>query len=292
MTTTEPTTATTPTIGTREEWVRARRALLELEKALTRRTDELARQRLALPWVPVDEHLRVRHRARSQAALADLFDGRSQLIAYHFMFGPRLGRGLPELLVARRPHRPRRAIHLEHHDVDVGRRVAGPARQAPRIPGAHGLDVPVGVVVATTTSTSTSRCRRPTSARCSSTTSATLPDDAARRWPCRGCQGCSVFALQRRRRLPHVLGLRPGHGRHVGHVPVARSVRRSAATRSPVRPGSVVTTCTTRRDDARPRRRPAGGGAGARRRRRRRHGARHAAGAGARGVPCHRARRR
>ena len=74
-------------VGTREEWLAAREALLLREKAHTRAGDELARERRALPWVPVDED----HRFATEdgeRSLADLFDGRSQLLVYHFMFGP------------------------------------------------------------------------------------------------------------------------------------------------------------------------------------------------------------
>ena len=74
-------------IGTRDEWRAARLELLEDEKALTRRSDELARQRQELPWVRVDEDYRF-DTDDGTASLADLFRGRSQLIIYHFMFGP------------------------------------------------------------------------------------------------------------------------------------------------------------------------------------------------------------
>jgi len=72
--------------GTREEWLAARLELLEAEKALTRRGDELARQRQELPWVQIDKAYRF-ETDEGTATLADLFDGRSQLIVYHFMFG-------------------------------------------------------------------------------------------------------------------------------------------------------------------------------------------------------------
>ena len=73
--------------GTREEWLAARLELLEAEKELTRRSDELARRRQELPWVRVDKEYRFETDAGS-ASLADLFAGRSQLLVYHFMFGP------------------------------------------------------------------------------------------------------------------------------------------------------------------------------------------------------------
>jgi len=74
-------------IGTREEWLAARLELLAAEKELTRRSDELARQRQGLPWVRIDKEYRF-ETDEGSAGLADLFRGRSQLLVYHFMFGP------------------------------------------------------------------------------------------------------------------------------------------------------------------------------------------------------------
>jgi predicted dithiol-disulfide oxidoreductase (DUF899 family) len=73
--------------GTREEWLAARLELLEAEKELTRRSDELARRRQELPWVRIDKEYRF-ETDEGSASLADLFRGRSQLLVYHFMFGP------------------------------------------------------------------------------------------------------------------------------------------------------------------------------------------------------------
>src|SRR5216117_3754955 len=73
--------------GTREEWLAARLELLEAEKELTRRGDELARRRQALPWVRIDKEYRF-ETDEGSASLTDLFRGRSQLLVYHFMFGP------------------------------------------------------------------------------------------------------------------------------------------------------------------------------------------------------------
>src|SRR6266851_1488886 len=74
-------------IGTRKEWLAGRLELLEAEKELTRRSDELARRRQELPWVRVDKQYRF-ETDEGSASLADLFRGRSQLLVYHFMFGP------------------------------------------------------------------------------------------------------------------------------------------------------------------------------------------------------------
>ena len=73
--------------ATREEWLAAREQLLVLEKEHTRLGDELARQRRELPWLPVDEDYRF-DTDSGEKGLAELFDGRSQLVVYHFMFGP------------------------------------------------------------------------------------------------------------------------------------------------------------------------------------------------------------
>ena len=74
-------------VGTREEWQAARDELLKREKELTRMNDELAKQRRELPWVPVEKEYSFETESGTQS-LAELFDGRSQLLIYHFMFGP------------------------------------------------------------------------------------------------------------------------------------------------------------------------------------------------------------
>ncbi len=81
-------------IGTQEEWLAARRELLDAEKALTRRGDELAQWRRELPWVRVDKEYRF-ETDEGTASLADLFRGRSQLLVYHFMFGADYTAGCP-----------------------------------------------------------------------------------------------------------------------------------------------------------------------------------------------------
>src|SRR5438132_450428 len=80
-------TMTTHKIGTREQWLAARLKLLDAEKALTRQSDELAQRRQELPWVRLDKDYRF-DTDEGKASLADLFQGRSQLLVYHFMFGP------------------------------------------------------------------------------------------------------------------------------------------------------------------------------------------------------------
>jgi len=81
-------------IGTQEEWQAERDELLKEEKELTRLGDELARKRRELPWVPVEDDYRFETQDGTKG-LADLFDGRSQLLVYHFMFGPPYEAGCP-----------------------------------------------------------------------------------------------------------------------------------------------------------------------------------------------------
>jgi len=81
-------------VGTREEWIAAREELLHREKEHTRMGDELARQRRELPWVPVDKEYRF-ETDEGTRTLPELFEGRSQLLVYHFMFGPAYEAGCP-----------------------------------------------------------------------------------------------------------------------------------------------------------------------------------------------------
>jgi predicted dithiol-disulfide oxidoreductase (DUF899 family) len=108
---------TTHQIGTREDWLAARLELLQAEKALTRRGDELARQRQALPWVRVDKDYRFETDAGS-ASLADLFEGRSQLLVYHFMFGPDYTAGCPSCSSIADGF-DGITVHLANHDVTL-----------------------------------------------------------------------------------------------------------------------------------------------------------------------------
>ena len=106
---------TTHTTGTREEWRAARLALLDAEKELTRRSDELARRRQALPWVRIDKRYRF-ETDEGSASLADLFRGRTQLLVYHFMFGPDYKAGCPSCSAIADGFNGF-AVHLAHHDV-------------------------------------------------------------------------------------------------------------------------------------------------------------------------------
>ncbi len=85
---------TTHKVGTREDWLAARNRLLAKEKELTRRGDQLAAERRDLPWVPIEKEYRF-GTDEGPKTLAELFDGRSQLVVYHFMFGPAYTAGCP-----------------------------------------------------------------------------------------------------------------------------------------------------------------------------------------------------
>jgi predicted dithiol-disulfide oxidoreductase (DUF899 family) len=106
---------TTHMTGTREEWLAARLQLLEAEKDLTRRSDEVARQRQELPWVRVDKTYRF-ETDEGSASLPDLFRGRSQLLVYHFMFGPDYTAGCPSCSAIADGFNGI-AVHLANHDV-------------------------------------------------------------------------------------------------------------------------------------------------------------------------------
>jgi predicted dithiol-disulfide oxidoreductase (DUF899 family) len=102
-------------VGTREQWLEARLALLDDEKELTRRSDELARRRQELPWVRVEKDY-LFDTDEGPASLADLFDGRSQLLVYHFMFAPSWEAGCPSCSSVADGFNGV-DVHLENHDV-------------------------------------------------------------------------------------------------------------------------------------------------------------------------------
>lgn len=101
--------------GTREEWLKARLDLLQDEKELTRRSDALVRRRQELPWVRVDKEY-LFDTDEGSASLADLFKGRSQLLVYHFMFGPDYTAGCPSCSSIADGFNGI-TVHLENHDV-------------------------------------------------------------------------------------------------------------------------------------------------------------------------------
>src|SRR5437868_9230754 len=101
--------------GTCEEWLAARRKLLKEEKELTRRSHELVRRRQELPWVRIDKEYRF-ETDEGNALLADLFRGRSQLLMYHFMFGPDYAAGCPNCSAIADGFNGC-VVHLANHDV-------------------------------------------------------------------------------------------------------------------------------------------------------------------------------
>jgi predicted dithiol-disulfide oxidoreductase (DUF899 family) len=102
-------------IGTREEWLAARLELLDAEKEHTRRGDELARRRQELPWVRIEKEYRF-ETDEGASSLADLFGGRTQLLMYHFMFGPEYTAGCPACSAIAAGFNGF-VVHLENHDV-------------------------------------------------------------------------------------------------------------------------------------------------------------------------------
>jgi predicted dithiol-disulfide oxidoreductase (DUF899 family) len=115
MTMNEETTTGTHQVGTREQWLAARLELLKDEKELTRRSDELARRRQQLPWVRLDKTYQFDTDA-GRVTLEDLFQGRSQLLVYHFMFGPDYKAGCPSCSSIADGF-DGFAVHLANHDV-------------------------------------------------------------------------------------------------------------------------------------------------------------------------------
>src|ERR1700742_4210295 len=101
--------------GTREEWLAARLDLLEAEKKQTPRGEELAQRRQNLPWVRVDKEYRF-ETDEGSASLVDLFRGRSQLLVYHFMFGPDYTAGCPSCSSIADSFNGI-TVHLANHDV-------------------------------------------------------------------------------------------------------------------------------------------------------------------------------
>src|SRR5437899_665846 len=104
-------------VVSRAEWLAARLELLKEEKELTRRSDELARRRQELPWVRIDKEYRFETEEGS-ASLADLFRGRSQLLVYHFMFGPDYAAGCPSCSSIADGFNGS-VVHLANHDVTL-----------------------------------------------------------------------------------------------------------------------------------------------------------------------------
>src|SRR5207237_8439323 len=132
-------------VGTRDEWPDARTALLAEEKEFTRRSDELALKRQALPWVPIEKDYCF-ETEDGKKTLADIFDGRSQLLVYHFMFGPTV-EGWPEAGCPGCSYTAdsldAAAVHLPPRDVPFVGVSAAPLRHLPSYRGRTGRGCPV-----------------------------------------------------------------------------------------------------------------------------------------------------
>jgi len=102
-------------VASRKEWLEARMKLLKAEKELTRQSDEIARRRQELPWVKINKEYRF-ETDDGKASLADLFRGRSQLLVYHFMFGPDYKAGCPSCSAIADGFNGI-DVHLKNHDV-------------------------------------------------------------------------------------------------------------------------------------------------------------------------------
>ena len=227
-------------IGTREEWLAARLELLEAEKALTRRTDDVARQRQELPWVRIDKQYRF-DTDEGPASLADLFRGRSQLLVYHFMFGPDYTAGCPSCSAIADGFSGS-VVHLAHHDVTltaVSRAPLAKIQAYKRRMGwsfpfasSYGSDFNYDFQVGHTKEAWDAgaveynfRVSGPAAAR----RRGEFPERLGRgdrqhglgNLPARRARDERVRA-RGRRRVPHLLGVRARARRGVGHVPVAR----------------------------------------------------------------------
>jgi predicted dithiol-disulfide oxidoreductase (DUF899 family) len=127
-------------VGTHAEWLAARDELLESEKELTRQNDELARQRRELPWVAVEKDYSFETEAGTKS-LAELFDGRSQLLIYHFMFGPTYEAGCPVCSSIADTIAPN-AVHLAARDVTMLLVSRGPVETLQAYRQRMGWDLP------------------------------------------------------------------------------------------------------------------------------------------------------
>jgi predicted dithiol-disulfide oxidoreductase (DUF899 family) len=128
------------TIGTRDEWLVARKELLQQEKELTRRSDELARRRRDLPWVQVDKEYTF-ETDEGTKTLRELFDGRSQLLVFHFMFGADDDEGCPGCSFMA-DHVDGAVAHLEHHDVTFLAASRGPLEKLAAYKRRMGWGIP------------------------------------------------------------------------------------------------------------------------------------------------------
>ena len=148
-----------PRIVTRDEWVAARKELLIKEKAATRAHDALSAERRRLPMVKVDKTYTF-DTPRGRRTLAELFEGRSQLMIYHFMMGPDWAEGCPSCSFLA-DGIDGTIAHLAHRDVTLMAVSRAPLQNIEAFKTAHGLEVSVGLLVRQRLQSSTSACLSP-----------------------------------------------------------------------------------------------------------------------------------
>ena len=261
------------TIGTREEWLAARLELLEAEKELTRRSDELARRRQELPWVRIDKEYRF-ETDEGSASLQDLFRGRSQLLVYHFMFGPEYTAGCPSCSAIADGFNGF-VVHLANHDVAFSAVSRAPLeklqaykrRMGWSFPWASsfGSDFNYDFQVTFTKEQQQSGVVEYNFRAMDTRSEARRRTDSRRLWHGRGdgfagSAGHERVRARGRRRLPHLLGVHPRAGRPLGHVPVARP----RATRAQRDQGGEGGGTTPRPGGAAATKKTKGGGGGGR----------------------------
>lgn len=132
-----------PKIVSREEWLAARKQLLAKERQLTHERDALAAERRQLPWVKVEQNY-VFSGSNGKVTLADLFDGKNQLIVYHFMFGPEWNEGCPSRSF-NMDHTDAALVHLAQRDVSFAAISRAPYPKDRRVQETHGLALQLGV---------------------------------------------------------------------------------------------------------------------------------------------------
>ncbi len=227
--------------GTRDEWLAARLELLDAEKDLTRRADELAKRRQELPWVRLDKPYRF-ETDEGSASLGDLFRGRSQLLVYHFMFGPDYKAGCPSCSAIADGFNGS-VVHLANHDVTLMAVSRAPLAKLQEYKRRMGWTFPWA-------SSSPQRLQRRLRRLVHRGAAARRPHlqlparEAGRRRPGRqrqgagralrgddwhGCRDLHARAAghervraRGRRRLPHLFRVFARRRWHLGHVPVAR----------------------------------------------------------------------
>ncbi len=204
---------TTHATATREDWTEARKQLLAEEKELTRRSDALAARRRELPWVPVDKEY-VFETNDGPKTLEDLFEGRSQLIVYHFMLGPNTPDGCPGCTFATDGFQGA-ALHLAHHDVTFLLSSRATLEEIDDYRRRMGWRIPWVSSGGTSFDLDFAFLEQGYNFGSPGGTDVDVVDDME-------LMALSVFAPRGRRRPPHLLGVRPRHRRPQPDLAAAR----------------------------------------------------------------------